>query len=82
MKKKERFLKEKEKFHLNAYKECCHGNPVISVKKNICPTYYCKVHHVLVVAENLLWLVQNFNFQRDWVWMNGLNTVKAFPQKL
>ena len=64
MKKKERFLKEKEKFHLNAYKECCHGNPVISVKKNICPTYYCKVHHVLVVAENLLWLVQNFNFPK------------------
>lgn len=61
-KKKERFLKGKEKFHLNAYKECCHGNPVPSVKKNIRSACYWEVHHVLAAAENLLWLVQNFNF--------------------
>ena len=54
MKKKERLLKEKEKFHLNAYKERCHGNPVTSVKKSICPAHYWDVHPVLVAAGKLL----------------------------
>ena len=54
MKKKERLLTEKEKCHLNAYKERCHGNPVTSVKKSICPAHYWDVHPVLVAAGKLL----------------------------
>lgn len=65
MKKKERPLKEKEKFHLNAYKERCHGNPVTSVKKSICPAHYWDVHHVLEAAGKLLWVLQNFNFPKE-----------------